>query len=140
MAQIGFVGGHFLDREVLRGRLNERLELRGIGSVHVVDFDGGHDMRLRPAHRMGLHPIVAAPGDAIFFIEPAHKSRAREARRIRREHRFHGPQRQAALHDQVLQDRRQRRVFEVVIDAHAVHQRRQIALVEGVFQVAREAP
>jgi hypothetical protein len=74
-------------------------------SLPVVNLDGGNDVGLDAVHEMHLPPIVLPPDHSVLVIELAREPRCGEAGRIRREIQLYRFERQAALHDQAVEDR-----------------------------------
>jgi len=125
---VRLVSNHRLNRETLRGRFQQRRELRAIRAVRVRDFHGRDDVRLDATHNVRLHPILAVnfvrnflavhrAGVRPLSLCPLLSDACREARRVNGEVPFDSLQRQGRLYDQPLEIRRQRLSLKVVTDA-----------------------
>ena len=89
--------GPFLDREVLGRRLQQRLELRAVGRVLVLDPNRRDHVRFHAARQVALDPIALRPDDAVLLVVPADEPAGAEPAGVGGEVPFHGAERQAEL-------------------------------------------
>src|SRR5947209_1007242 len=89
---------------------------------------------------MALDPFVFLANRAVFVIEPAMEARGSEARRVAREISLYGFQRQTGFRDQVAENWREGRIFQIVENRIEVRRLADKALGLRVTKIAHEPP
>jgi hypothetical protein len=140
--QIRFVGAHFIHNEVLRGSLNQWLELSVIGDIAFGHFSRRDDVRFDAANDVAFDELALLNqvGVGVLRVHPLDKPRSRETGRVNRKVSFNRLQRQTAFFNHSLEQRGQAGILKVAGDGIVMRGFRQIALAVRVFQIASEAP
>lgn len=105
-AQVCLVRRHCAHGEVVRRLRHQAGERRGVVDIGLGDLHSRHDLGVDPAHDMGFEEPGRLLFLAPFVVEPASMTAGGKAAGIGGEVDFNGPQRQGALLDQGLQNRR----------------------------------
>lgn len=96
-ATIALVARHFAKLEILRSRIDEIGKELGVTCIFIANFDCRHNVCLHATHKVDFDPSMLLPDRSVFVVEPADKTRRREAGRVRCEIAFDGFERQAAF-------------------------------------------
>src|SRR5579859_3157214 len=139
LAEIRLVARDFLDGEVFGRFLYQRHELRAIVGVAVRDEDGRNDIRFHPTNGVGLHPILTRALNSVFLVIPAYEPGRAEPGGIGSEDGFDRLQRQTALENQLLKDRREGVVLKERAHLHGRHRVDGVVLFVSVRKVTRKA-
>ena len=103
-AEVSLVGGDFLHREVLSGRVQQRREKGSVVLLSVRDPGGGDDVGLGSAHQVSLEPFTLGFGFSPLVLHPSVEPGRAESRGIHGEGALDRRQGKARFRDETLED------------------------------------
>ena len=139
--QVRLISGDFGHREVLRSRINQRLEVFNVSREAIGNLNCRNNVGFNAAHQMDFHPTALVHQLSVFVlgIYPLIKAGSREARGIYSKIRLNRLQGLTAFLNERLEQRRQASVFQIARDGIVVRGLRQMALSLRIAQVRHKA-
>src|SRR5262249_37761141 len=114
LAAVSLICRYFADSERLGSLSYQRFQEWAVTRALFANLDSSDNVRLCSADHVRFNPICLLAHPLIFVVVPTMEAASAETSGINGKLNFHTGKRQAALPNQITQDRRQSVIFKVI--------------------------